>query len=64
MANILEAMDLEEEHRKKTRAEEALATKAHFQNIRQQANDITNGILGMWDKISDQSFGVAKVRCT
>ena len=53
--------NLAEEQRKKDRAEEELATKKSFQNIREQANDWMNEALNMWDKITNKSVGVAQV---
>jgi len=61
MANILAETDLAEERRKRDRMEEELATKLHLQELHAHAVDVTNGVLGIWDRISDKSVDIAKV---
>ena len=61
MANILAETDLAEERRRKYRSEEELATKEHLQKLHNHAADITNGVLGMWDRISDKSIDITNV---
>jgi hypothetical protein len=51
-------MNLEEEQRRRERKEEQLAITKFFENIREQASDIMDGFLNLWDK----STSVAQVR--
>jgi hypothetical protein len=52
---------LADEQRKADQAEADLATKTHFQNVREQVSDLKDRLLSIWSQVSDETVGVVNV---
>lgn len=60
--NILREVKLADEQRKADQVEADLATKMHFQGVREQVSDLKDRFLSIWNQISEETIVVANVR--